>query len=591
MSLLDLLLPAPRLIELDHIELAAPPARVWERVRHGDLFVSPLVRALFTLRTLPDRLVGKEAPVAAHLDDLTSTPERPGFQVLGDDPPREVAVGAIGKVWQSEIPFAHVADALEFRAFCQPEFVKVAWAVRVLAWGERDTRVEFEVRVDATDDVAWARFERYFKLIGPGSHFIRRSLLAGLAREFGTPEAHDETVALPGDELLPDGSAQVTRAVTIAAKPEAVWPWLVQMGCRRAGFYSVDALDNAGVRSAREVHPEWQSLAVGDVIAATPEGDDGFEVLRIEPARSLVLGSLFDGEAEKQLRFAAERPARYWQVTWAFALEALDAGTTRLRVRARAAFSPDEEPHAVWIRPVHHFMQDAQLRHLAARVEGSLARDDWRDVLEGVGGAAIMALAWATPFLRGPRSHWGLDEAEAARSRPGDELVPSPRWSWTHAVEIDAAAETVWPWIAQMGADRAGFYSYQALENLGGCRLRNAETVHPEWTHHVGDTFSLHPRQPPMKVVALEVGRYLLAHGAPEESARASGKPWAAVTWLFALEPLGERRCRFVSRYRCDFSDDLLMRLAMGRTFIEPVGFAMDRRMLLAVKDRVEKGR
>ena len=127
MSLLDLLIPAPRLVELDHVDLAAPPARVWERVRHGDLFVSPLVRALFTLRTLPDRLVGKESPIAAHLDDLTSSPEQPGFQILGDDPPHEVAVGAIGKVWQTEIPFVHVPNAVEFRAFTAPEFVKVAY--------------------------------------------------------------------------------------------------------------------------------------------------------------------------------------------------------------------------------------------------------------------------------------------------------------------------------------------------------------------------------------------------------------------------------------------------------------------------------
>ena len=375
------------------------------------------------------------------------------------------------------------------------------------------------------------------------------------------------------------------------AVADAIWPWLVQMGCRRAGFYSVDALDNGNARSAREVHPEWQNLRVGDVIPATPDGADGFEVLRVDAPRALVLGGLFDVGSERQLPFHDPRPPSWWHVTWAFALEALDAGHTRLRVRARASFSPDERAHAAWIGPAHHFMQAAQLRHLAARVEGRLARDDWRDALEGAGGAALMALGWATPFLRERRNHWGLDAERAAEPRPGDELIPRPRWGWTHAVEVDAPAAAVWPWVAQMGADRAGFYSYQSLENLAGCKLRNAEVLHPAWAHREGDDFILHPKQPPMKVVSLEPGRHLLAYGAPDEAARAAGKPWAAVTWLFAVEPLGDARCRFVSRYRCDYSDDLAMRLAMGPALIEPVGFAMDRRMLLAVKARVEAAR
>ena len=74
---------------------------------------------------------------------------------------------------------------------------------------------------------------------------------------------------LPSDELLPDANGQLTHGVTIAAPPEAIWPWLVQMGCRRAGYYSVDTLDNAGARSAREIHPELLHIAVGDILPAT----------------------------------------------------------------------------------------------------------------------------------------------------------------------------------------------------------------------------------------------------------------------------------------------------------------------------------
>ena len=90
----------------------------------------------------------------------------------------------------------------------------------------------------------------------------RLRLWPGLSRWGAT----DEEVAgpYPGAELVPEGKRSPTMAVTINATPEQVWPWLVQMGWGRGGWYSWDLLDNAGRRSATEVHPEWQNLAVGD---------------------------------------------------------------------------------------------------------------------------------------------------------------------------------------------------------------------------------------------------------------------------------------------------------------------------------------
>jgi hypothetical protein len=589
MTALDRLIPNPHRVELDHVDLDAEPARVWELIRHGDLGRSPLIRALFALRTLPSRLAGETGDMRLRLDDLVSSPERPGFQVLAEDAPREVAVGAIGKVWKADIPFVHVANADAFAAFAEPDFVKVAWAVRVSPRGERGTRVEFELRVDATDEASWRRFRAYFRIIGPASHFIRRSLLASLAHELGTPEARENERPLPGDDRLPDASAQITHGIDIEAPPEAIWPWLVQMGCRRAGFYSIDVLDNAGVPSAREIHPELQRLAVGDILPATPEGEDGFEVLRINEPRVLLLGGLFDAGAGEQIPFDAPRPERFWHVTWAFVLEPLDATTTRLHVRARGAFPASGRLHAAWIRPVHGLMQGAQLRHLKARVEGTLPREDARDVLAGLGGAARMLFSVMTPFLREARSHWGVDVATAERALPGDDLVGAPRWSWTHGVEIEAGASAVWPWIAQIGADKGGFYSYQWLENVAGCGLRNAEAIHPEWEIQPGGELVLHPKMPPLRVTAAERGQWFVAYGAPDEAARAAGKPWVAASWLFFVEPLGDQRCRLLSRYRAACSDDLATRLSFGPTLIEPIGFAMDRRMLLGVKGLVER--
>ncbi|HMI84299.1 MAG TPA: hypothetical protein VK550_09410 [Polyangiaceae bacterium] len=132
------------------------------------------------------------------------------------------------------------------------------------------------------------------------------------------------------------------------------------MGCRRGGFYSIDAIDNGGGTSAREIHPELQALRVGDVLPAAPESDDGFEVLRIEENRALVLGGLYDTDRRRQLPFASTRPDRFWQITWAFVLEPLDATHTRLHVRARAAFPQTGRVHVTWIKFVHHPMESAQ---------------------------------------------------------------------------------------------------------------------------------------------------------------------------------------------------------------------------------------
>jgi hypothetical protein len=244
--------------------------------------------------------------------------------------------------------------------------------------------------------------------------------------------------------------------------------------------------------------------------------------------------------------------------------------------------------HASWIRPVHYFMQRTQLVHLAARAEGKLGPSA-RDIGEGVVGAAGIVLDLFTPFLRGVRSHWGVDETTAARRLPGDELVPEPRWSWTHGVEIDATPGEVWPWIAQMGADKGGFYSYEWLENLAGCGIHNAETTRAEWEVRPGDAMMLHPKMPKLRVAGVEPGWWFVVEGAADLAAKRDGKPWVAVSWLFYLEPLDGGRTRFVSRFRSRASDDFLTRLQFGPYLTESVGFVMDRRMLLGVKERVER--
>jgi hypothetical protein len=203
MTALDRLIASPRLAEVDHVDVRADAARAWADVRFGDLAASRIARALFALRTAADRLAGEEPEVALRIDDMTSTLERPGFRLLSETPGREVVVGAIGKVWRVRIPFVHVADAEAFAAFDADGFVKVAWALRVSPRPE-GSRVEIEVRVDATDDGSWEKFRRYFTVIGPASRFIRRSQLSALKRRLdGPPPAEAAGPPRPGGPMAP----------------------------------------------------------------------------------------------------------------------------------------------------------------------------------------------------------------------------------------------------------------------------------------------------------------------------------------------------------------------------------------------------
>ncbi|MGZ3681510.1 MAG: hypothetical protein ACXWQR_24345, partial [Ktedonobacterales bacterium] len=104
-----------------------------------------------------------------------------------------------------------------------------------------------------------------------------------------------------------------------------------------------------------------------------------------------------------------------------------------------------------------------------------------------VGLGTALAVAYPT-VIRPWMLRWGATAAERRESLPGDALVPDPATTSTLAITVDAPVIAVWPWLAQIGQDRAGFYSYEWLENLAGCRMRNADHIYPEWQHrHIGE--------------------------------------------------------------------------------------------------------
>ena len=170
---------------------------------------------------------------------------------------------------------------------------------------------------------------------------------------------------LAGDELVPDAIGTLTHAITIPGSPDAVWPWLVQMGAgSRAGWYSYDFVDNGRQASAMRIVPELQHVTVGTVFPALPGVTEGFVVLAFEPHRFLILGW--------------PRPDGSPLVTWAFVLEQRPGNTTRLIVRVRGGQGYRFHGLPEWlsipaIRLVHFVMQRKQLLGIARRVEASKA--------------------------------------------------------------------------------------------------------------------------------------------------------------------------------------------------------------------------
>jgi proline iminopeptidase len=188
--------------------------------------------------------------------------------------------------------------------------------------------------------------------------------------------ASDDEVAgpYPGAELVPDGERGVTMAVTIDAPPDRVWPWLMQLGGDRGGWYSWDHLDNAGRSSAHEVHPEWQNRAVGDRLKYRVSRHrlvDGYAVAILEPNRFLGLHWLSDLRG-RRLDPAQPRPAAYTEGLWGFQLTELPGGRTRLVIGGYQATRPRwlERFYNYWIyTPVVWIMQARMLAVLKRNSE------------------------------------------------------------------------------------------------------------------------------------------------------------------------------------------------------------------------------
>ena len=353
-------LPYPRHTEVDRIFVKAKPALAWEAARHFDMASITWVRLLFDIRLLPDRLLGhqpQETDRRLGLDQIADNGK--GFIIVHETPGKEVVVASVGQFWHLHIPFATVEPA-DFKDFKTPGFGKLAWAFSVEPYLTGST-ISLELRTTATDEDSWHKLNNYYRIIGIGSRLIRTASMNHLTAALGKlPLPDDDERLLPGDELLPESQYGLTHHIYIEAPPDMVWPYLMQLGCDRAGWYSIDLLDNGGKPSVDHLVPGWEKRTVGDKLAATPAQDGFFDVLALEENIYFVVGA------------ETEHLGGPFKMTWSFVLEPIGADATHLISRARAVSSPK---WAEWLMgniiypPIHGFMSGAQLKNIRQMAE------------------------------------------------------------------------------------------------------------------------------------------------------------------------------------------------------------------------------
>jgi hypothetical protein len=203
--------------------------------------------------------------------------------------------------------------------------------------------------------------------------------------------------------------------------------------------------------------------------------------------------------------------------------------------------------------------------------------------LVGLGLAAALGAEYVRrvePWIR----RWGATESEIDGELPVDELVEPGARSITRAITVSAPVEDVWPWLVQIGQDRAGFYSYTWLENLVGAGMRNASSVHSEWqSREVGDSVWLaserryHDRG--RQVAALVESEAALVPVSPADWDRLQQGARAAGAWSFFLVPSGYGRTRFIIRSSGG---------PVGSHVFDALHFLMEQKMMRGLRDRAE---
>lgn len=206
--------------------------------------------------------------------------------------------------------------------------------------------------------------------------------------------------------------------------------------------------------------------------------------------------------------------------------------------------------------------------------------------------AAVYALA-----VRPWHEKWGATQEEADRSLPGDEVVPRPRIRATHAITIHAPAFGIWPWIAQIGVGRGGFYSYDWIENAMGLEVHSTDQI---LTQHqqveAGQIIPLMSNGEGVPVIEASRDHHLALGGRITSDSPGSFRlqdadpnAYMEVAWTFFLQPVDENVTRLIERFSIDWGPGSLKNALFMYAFLEPGAFLMERKMLLGIKERAEK--
>ena len=184
-------------------------------------------------------------------------------------------------------------------------------------------------------------------------------------------------------------------------------------------------------------------------------------------------------------------------------------------------------------------------------------------------------------LIRPWHERWGATDEEVQRAMPGDDEVKRPMIKGTRAVTIDARPEEIWPWLVQIGTGRAGWYSYDWIENRMGLDISSTDRIIPEFQHlEVGDTIPLAPGLAiPVKAIKPNESLLLVGHD----------PKMGDTSWVFVLYPLDKRHTRLVIRARVRWP--LTPGGILWLLVTEPGSFLMVRKMLLGIKQRAEQER
>jgi hypothetical protein len=230
----------------------------------------------------------------------------------------------------------------------------------------------------ASDDRAMMPLRAKFPLAAAGAALAGVAAWTALRPRVMTWGATVEEVRrpLPGDDLIAMPIYVTTRGITVHAPAGAVWPWLVQLGQNRGGFYSYDFLENLmglDIHNAEAVRPEWQDLKPGeDYLTLDPEANMKMTIAVMEPERAFVVRSGAPGEPPQP-------PGDFFRgeiaCTWGFYLEPLSSAVTRLVIRWRAAWADARATRAaqpILLEPMHFIMEERMLRGIRDRAERSV---------------------------------------------------------------------------------------------------------------------------------------------------------------------------------------------------------------------------